>query len=376
MESASAPRATLRQIAEAAQVSATTVSLALRNHPRIPSSTRLKIQALGRQLGYFPNPSVAALMTQVRAGNSVSYRETLAWLNPFDHADPYGNKNLPALAYSQKLWEGAVLRAGQLGYALDTFWLRAPNMTGRRMSAVLGARGVRGVLIPPLPQPYGHLSLNWPEFSVTALSYTMARPQFHRVVPDHHHNIQTILRRLRHRGYQRIGLLLPPRHDERLENRFRSTFCFHQQNVPIRHRLPILICPEKALKTTCAAWLRKYRPDVVITLGHFRDLRKIDLGDPAYSRNLGIVLIGCGAPRDRTFTVMDENPLRIAASAVDHLAGQLSRNERGIPDCPETVLIKGAWIEGQTLAPCGVALQECSADLQACMPRCRDTTSN
>jgi len=96
-------------------------------------------------------------------------------------------------------------------------------------------------------------------------------------------------------------------------------------------------------------WLRQYRPDAVITLGTFRNLRDIDIGDPDYSQRMEIVLMGCGAARDRSFTVMDENPFRIAESAVDHLAGQLGRNERGIPERPETVLIKGSWVDSQSL---------------------------
>jgi LacI family transcriptional regulator len=349
MGSTSGIHPTLRQVAIAARVSATTVSLALRNHPRIPVSTRERIQALGRQMGYCPNPSVSTVMSQVRSGSSVRYRETLAWINPFGRPDHFVDKRLPGLEYSQKLWEGAVHRAEQLGYALESFWLREENMSGLRVSAILAARGIRGLLIPPLPRANGHLSLDWSNFSVTALSFTMVRPQFHRVVPDHHHNLQIILRTLRHRGYERVGLLLPLGYDERLENRFRAAFYFHHQNVPLRCRIPALICPDKSYEASCAGWLKKYRPDAVITLGTFRNLREIQIGDETYSKKIGVVLMGCGAVRDQGFTVMDENPFRIAQSAIDHLAGQLSRNERGIPDCPETVLIKGAWIDGQTI---------------------------
>jgi len=346
----------LRQIAAAAQVSTTTVSLALRNHPRIPAPTRLRIQALGRQMGYCPNPSVTNLMTQVRSGGRVRYRETLGWINPHGRPDHYVNMKLVGLEYHQRLWQGALHRAEQLGYALESFWLRAPNMSAQRMSAILATRGVRGLLIPPLPRPKGHLSLDWSNFSVTALSYTMVRPQFHRVVPDHHHNIQVILRTLRHRGYQRIGLLLPVQYDERLENRFRAGFYFYQQNVPRAERLPVLICPPRAYEEKCADWLGKYQPDAVITLGTFRNLRAIDIGDPDYSERLAIVLMGCGAIRDSGFTVMDENPFRIAESAVDHLAGQLGRNESGLPERPETVLIKGTWIDSQSVEDPALAI--------------------
>jgi len=342
---------TIRQIAAAAQVSATTVSMALRNHPRIPPATRLRIQTLARRMNYRPNPAIVSLMTEVRSRSPVGYHETLGWINPHDRADHFVNKRLLGLEYHQNLWAGALHRAGQLGYALESFWLRAPKMSAQRMSAILVARGIRGLLLPPLPGPNGHLSLDWSHFSVTALSYTIVRPQFHRVVPDHHHNIRLILRTLQHRRYERIGMFLPARFDERLEDRFRSAFYFYHQTIPVGNRLPVLIGPDKNYESIGAAWLKKWRPDAVITLGTFRDLREIDIGDPAYSQKLGIVLMGCGAVRDRSFTVVDENPFRIGESAVDRLAGQLQRNEPGIPDNPETTLIKGTWIDGQTIKP-------------------------
>ena len=50
----------MKYIATQAGVSQATVSLCLANHPRIPSETREKIQAVALSLGYQPNPDVAA----------------------------------------------------------------------------------------------------------------------------------------------------------------------------------------------------------------------------------------------------------------------------------------------------------------------------
>jgi LacI family transcriptional regulator len=299
-------------------------------------------------MGYRLNPSLTTLMSHVRASSSARYQETIGWINVTHHADFFVNKTLPNAAYSQLLMEGARQRANQLGFELDVCWQRAPAMTGRRLSAILAARGIRGILIPPLPRACGHLSLDWSEFAVTTLSYTMSRPLFHRVVPDHHYNMQLILRTLRHRGYKRIGVLVIPRHNERADNRILSVYYARQLNLPARDRIPVLLCNNTGFEADSAAWLNKHRPDAVITLGSYRHLREIAIGDPAYSEKLGVVLLGY-APTDAGFAAVDENPRRIGAAAVDHLSGQLNRNERGIPDSPETVLIKGTWVEGQSL---------------------------
>jgi len=37
--------------------------------------------------------------------------------------------------------------------------------------------------------------------------------------------------------------------------------------------------------------------------------------------------------------------------AVESLAAQIHRNERGLPTDPRTVMISGRWVEGPTLRP-------------------------
>ncbi len=56
------PRITQKHIAEAAGVSKSAVSLALRNHPSLPRATRERIRRLADRMGYYPDPALSALM--------------------------------------------------------------------------------------------------------------------------------------------------------------------------------------------------------------------------------------------------------------------------------------------------------------------------
>src|SRR5690606_22153967 len=148
----------------------------------------------------------------------------------------------PGVDYVHRMWQGAEERAQALGYRLETFWLAEPGMSGRRLSAILAARGIRGLLIPPLSRSCGHLSINWDEFAAVSLSNTIGRPVLNRAVPDQHQPMQLILRKMRHRAYLRPGLLLPAKYDDRVEHRASAAFHFHQQMRPRRHRVPVLLC--------------------------------------------------------------------------------------------------------------------------------------
>lgn len=64
-------------IAAEAGVSRAAVSMALRNHPRIPQPTRERIQSIANKLGWKPNPLLAEAMNAIRAGQPSEGRVTL-----------------------------------------------------------------------------------------------------------------------------------------------------------------------------------------------------------------------------------------------------------------------------------------------------------
>src|SRR3989304_5016867 len=101
----------LRQIAKLAGVSAATVSMALRNHPRIPAATRRRVSALARRLGYKPNARIAALMGQIRLSRQPDGGACLGVISFYDNARPWeGSLHLA------RIYEGMKRRADTLGY--------------------------------------------------------------------------------------------------------------------------------------------------------------------------------------------------------------------------------------------------------------------
>jgi len=48
---------------------------------------------------------------------------------------------------------------------------------------------------------------------------------------------------------------------------------------------------------------------------------------------------------------IDQNHRSIGASAVDLLAGQINRNERGKPEHPKEINIRGKFTDGFTIRP-------------------------
>lgn len=136
---------TIRQVADHAGVSVATASYALRNDSRISTATRQRVLASAHTLGYRPNPRVAGLMAHIRGAHPRTRPERIAFVWMQTPPEFVGHNT-----FLQRYRDGTRRRAEQLGYALDEFWTDAQGMNQRRLTQVLRARGIVGVVFSPV----------------------------------------------------------------------------------------------------------------------------------------------------------------------------------------------------------------------------------
>ncbi len=210
------PRPTIQDIARVTGVHHTTVSLALRNSPKLRSETRQKIQQIAKEMGYSPDPLFLALSMYRQArrqGRRPTYQATLAWINNWPD-----RQGMYELATFQKYYEGACDRAKQLGYVIEEIWLHEPKMSGSRIDSILKARNIQGVLLPPQPYSQAKLPMDFQNLSVVAFGFSL-QPPVHHVVANHHlHSVNLMLSHLIKLGYRRIGLCTHKAWEDRVEN--------------------------------------------------------------------------------------------------------------------------------------------------------------
>lgn len=334
-------RVTLRDVAQAAGCHYSTVSLALRDHPRLPAATRERVRHAARELGYVADPLLSSLSSYRCARRPAPFQSTLAWIT--NHPTAGGWKQA---AVFHHYFLGAAERARTLGYRLDVFWLRERGMNPARASQILRARNVSGLLIAPNPAPGARLELDWSSFSAVALGYTLASPGLHLVSTHQYRSIRIALQRLAERGYRRIGLVMPELSDTRVDHNWLAGYLTWQQDVPGRQRLPHLFPPAWD-DQSFAAWFRRHRPDAIVTKNPevLPVLRRLGVRVPG---DVGVAFLTVSGS-DREFAGIDENPREVGAAAVDYVAGMIHRNEHGVPLLPQRVLIDGTWVEGATV---------------------------
>jgi LacI family transcriptional regulator len=119
-------KVTMQDVANAAGVHRTTISLAFRQHPSLPVETRKRLLALAEEMGYRPNPLVSALMTELRGKRSEKQHEIIAYVTTYPADNPW--RRYPSL---REMFAGAQARAAKLGFAAQEFDLGAADMDGR-----------------------------------------------------------------------------------------------------------------------------------------------------------------------------------------------------------------------------------------------------
>ena len=336
-------KATLQDVARQAGVHRTTVSLALRDHPRIPAETRERVKAVAARLGYQINPLVAALMQSRRLGRPVKH-VTLAYVT--NYPTRYGWK--PLHHDRPDFFPGAVTRARELGYNVEDFWLAEPGMTPARFCGILTARGIHGLIIGRLPPGQHSLQLDWSRFSCVALGMTLRSPVLHHVTENHFDTVWQAMQRCLERGYRRVGFVFSEANDSpRVGDRWLGAYLRQQLAWPAKDRLPV--CPEiPANESNFSRWFARHRPDALIAT-HARPvlgwLKR--LGANA-RRDVGLVDLEDHPQLDCAGVRYD--PAQIGALAVEMLVGLLHRNETGVPVANQhEVLLTGEWRDGRTL---------------------------
>ena len=335
-----AARCTLTSIARAAKVSVSAVSYAFRGDPKIPRATAERIRRVAARLGYRPNPSVSALMVHIRAGRTLRSRERLAfvWIE--------GQVEGANVEYHRACLEGARTRAEELGFNLEEFRLTEPGMTPMRLSNILKARGIVGIVFSSAELNTAvNLQMDWAAHSMGIIGNVRWNPELHRAGHYHYIAMRRIMLELSMRGYQRPLALFSESVNQRANRSWESAFlAFHPRPKVARDFLHLR---DTFDAPAIRVLLKKHEADAVIVT-YPRDAIALRELSRRPALDIGIVALQA-ANNFPEIAGIDPNHQQVAANAVDLVVSQLCHNERGVPENPKEQLFYGHWMEGCSL---------------------------
>lgn len=336
---------TMKTIAAQAGVTQATVSMSLANNPRIPVVTRERIQAIARKLNYEPNPYISTLMRVRRQGKPLPGNPVLALVNAQSTVTGWREHTAPTI---RQMREGALARATARGYRTEELWLHRDGMSNARFSQMLHARGIQGLLLSPLAEGEPVPALHWPHFATVCLSVPLPSLPLTTVCNDHYFSSGQAVRECHRRGYRRPGLILHREHQLRFQGRWEAGFLLGRTLFAGIKLADVLYVDDWLDAPRILGWLKKQKPDVIITPSAEPLVSTLTAAGCRIPADLGLALLACPRLGDACSGVF-QNGRMIGSLAIDVLTSLVERNERGLPEQGNTVMLEGNWNEGTTL---------------------------
>jgi DNA-binding LacI/PurR family transcriptional regulator len=347
---------TIRSLALLAGFSKATISLALRDSPRIRQSERVRIQKLAAETGYERNALMAHLLAQLRSGEASAYHGTLGLV--------CATKTLAELVEVTTFSEwftACRARSKQLGYTMDEILLYEPGMNPARLVQILDTRNIRGLVvagpfaqsvIPPEFDPI------WRRSAAVVIGTRPVQPALSCAANDQFSTAKQAVWELRKLGYKRPGLCISLEIDAHVEARFQGGFAAAQASMAIKDRLPVFAYRPRD-RERFVRWVKRWRPDSIVTL-HSQIKEWVESMRLAVPGDLALAHLD-RVPDLDGWAGMRQNNESVGYAAIDMVIGQLHRNEIGVPPFQKCTFTNSIWVPGATVRKMSDSILEPSA---------------
>lgn len=336
----------MADVAKAAGVHQTTVSRALRGDHALPVETRRRLTELAAKMGYRRNPLVSALIAERKRGTTPGAGVVLAVLSAGATPDHW-RKTSPTYTL---LYEHMREQANNLGYRLEEFPLEDPALSPDRLRRILINRGIRGVIVPPMPIEATSIRFDFDDFASVALRYGLAHPAFDRVMPDYFSAMGAALEKFLATGHRRIAFVTDTIVDERVYHRSLGAFLMARQSHPKCCLPPKIV--EKWHGPDFSAWVATSHPDAIIA-PTYKDWKwikqQLEADGWKMPRDLSLANLGCLT--DSKEAGIAHNVELEASTVIKLLARKVECAELGVPPQALRISVPGYWKDGALFAP-------------------------
>jgi LacI family transcriptional regulator len=331
----------LRDLAKICGLSVSAVSYALRDDPHVSVATRKLVAEKARQLRYRQDGRLSELMSHLRTRRSYKDRETLGILHDGILGKEPWKEAQPLVGFHNNV----VKRAEELGYNTEAFPLNPAIMPPKRLTQILTARGIRGLIIAPPSRPCSiNLMIDTSRFAIAQCLHSIWEPDLPRVEPHHFDNTLEAIKSLRALGYKSAGLVLPER-DPHTTSHLIEAGCDFAEKGGMMKFVPIFGDTYASDPRLLLEWYRRHRPEVVISyiapIVHWFQSGGVAVPSEVGVCGMGVTIEGISG--------INFLPWQIDSTVVDLVIEQLHHNQLGVPRYPKAVFVRGQWQTGETL---------------------------
>lgn len=334
-------RVIMKDVAQKAGVHQTTVSLALRNDPRIPETTRQRIQQIAKELGYVPDPLLSSLVAYRRTSQVPLKRETIALILDVKQSQRFEEGD-----YLPTVVKTIIERSRELGYQVERFQRGRDYDSVRSLERVLHARNIHALLFGDVDNADLSYKLDWNQYSMVKITQAPQSVPIDSVMGNYFFSARTVMRKLKEAGVKRPALAVSTAEESHTRNLSRAGFEYGQRrHFAPEHHIPVFEFerkPVEQMNEEVYAWIAKEKPDVL--LSYWNNLaipaRRLTL-EGHYCR-----FVCLEADEESVqYGGIRNNFRKMAETAVELLISKMKLNQRGLPETPTLTLVEEKWFE-------------------------------
>ncbi len=338
-----AARITLRDIADKCECTVATVSRALRNRPEISPERRAQIKKVALEMGYVPDPALAALVQHRQSLRSERYLETLALISP-----DLSWEETEDLPRRMELISAIRDRASELGYKLDFIHLPEDEKKKNGVARILSRQGIRGLIILASDPPAEEISFPWDRFVSVRLYRPPIELKFTTVDTDLYQGIHMLLNKIAASRYRRPGLVMPDivgRYTGETWPRYLAMIKSERKDLePVPRFVFRRDLKRISGRRKFREWIEQQQPDVLLSFNAPMVLKALNSMKIKVPEDLA--LIDLDVEREGPLAGLMQSRIAIGRTAIDQLHSLLITNSTGLPDYPVTVKTAFHWVDG------------------------------
>lgn len=329
----------MQDVADAMGVGKATVSRAFRGNPKCGPVLREKILKKAEEMGYRPDGLQSLHMARLRGDPGRVEKGLVIAVLDFSEKSRWG---IAESGGGKSMLKGAASRADSLGLKTEVLTPVRDCISLSRLRRILQGRGIRGLIIGPMPEAGSSLEFDFSGFATIAIGHSLESPRLHRVSHNQYSAMWQAMEALRESGYRRIGLAVGDDIEERIfwrrQAAYRS-FCRKHSDLAT---IPRFVYPREPYDAASwranfgglQEWVAQHNPEVVIGLS---DWIPAALRSGGYKVPGDILFFHASLiPGDNKieFPGIDPPWEQIGAVAVEQIFGQWARFEHGVPETP------------------------------------------
>lgn len=326
-----------------------TVSLALRDDPRIRKQTRERVQQHAEKRGYSANPMVAHVMSQLRSAKVSEYRATVVLINVATQESAI--RTDPA---HRAVSDGFRRRAGELGYLVEDMWIGDGIFSDpERLKKMFHTRRIEGLAFVGMSEKAHLPEAVHPLLSrsvFVGLGVRLTHPLVHCCANNQYNTALLAAQTMLTKGFSRVGLVKSLPLDRALDGRFSMAFrrALEEAGWREENARSMIWRFQPNDRVGFWKWCEEAKPDGILTM--HTEVAEWLRSDPGGVRKVALAHLDWNPSLDGWAGLNQRND-KVGEFGVDLLTAHLARRDLGLPDAAKTMLVESEWVDGRSLRP-------------------------